>query len=241
MPKISDPRLEAFAVAYANTRNHPQAAHLAGYPPGMRSEVLLKKGDVVARVQEIWGEQFAAAEITPAMVMQELRRVAFQDIRPIFDANGNLKPVYLLDDDTAATISAVDVEVRWEGKGEDAVPITTRKVRRVDKMAALGILAKHFKIVGDDNEGVNALASALADRLKAGRMRRFAQQNAEATDATYPARAADATSLPALPEPVEPIDMTDPRIMEATAAPQDTYRPRIAPRHTEEQEDERLW
>ncbi len=33
------------------------------------------------------------------------------------------------------------------------------------------LLAKHYKIVGDEGDGVNALASALADRLKMARNR----------------------------------------------------------------------
>ncbi len=117
----------------------------------------------------------ATSNITPERVMRELERIAFQDIRPIFDNDGNLKPIHLLDDDTAATIASVDVEVKWQGKGDDMVPVTTKKVRRVDKMAALNVLARHFKIVGDDNEGVNALASALAERLKRARNRVFDQ------------------------------------------------------------------
>lgn len=45
------------------------------------------------------------------------------------------------------------------------------KIRRADKMAALTLLAKHFKLVGDEDEGVNKLAGALADRLNAARQR----------------------------------------------------------------------
>ena len=172
MPALENPALEAFAQNYAVNRSTPLAAAAAGLPgvlrPGDRPEV-------VARVQEIWGLAMATSNITPERVMRELERIAFQDIRPIFDNDGNLKPIHLLDDDTAATIASVDVEVKWQGKGDDMVPVTTKKVRRVDKMAALNVLARHFKIVGDDNEGVNALASALAERLKRARNRVFDQ------------------------------------------------------------------
>jgi phage terminase small subunit len=106
-----------------------------------------------------------AANITAQRVMQELGRIAFSDIRRVFTSTGDLKPIHELDDDTAAAIASVDSETRREGRGEDATPVTTKKVRTVDKMAALSLLAKHFKIVGDEGDGVNALASALADRL----------------------------------------------------------------------------
>ena len=172
MPELANPALEIFAQHYAQHRSTPLAAAAAGLPTHLRAG---DRPEVVARVQEIWGMAMAAANLTPERVMRELERIAFQDIRPIFDGDGNLKPIHMLDDDTAASIASVDVEVKWSGRGDDAVPVTTKKVRRVDKMAALGLLARHFKIVGDDNEGVNALASALAERLKSARNRTFAQ------------------------------------------------------------------
>lgn len=172
MPALDNPALETFAQHYAQHRSTPLAAAASGLPANLRPS---ERPEVVARVQEIWGLAMATSNITPERVMRELERIAFQDIRPIFDMDGNLKPIHLLDDDTAATIASVDVEVKWQGKGDDMVPVTTKKVRRVDKMAALNVLARHFKIVGDDNEGINALASALADRLKSARNRVFAQ------------------------------------------------------------------
>lgn len=172
MPALDNPALETFAQHYATHRSTPLAAAASGLPAHVRPS---ERPEVVARVQEIWGLAMATSNITPERVMRELERIAFQDIRPIFDSDGNLKPIHMLDDDTAATIASVDVEVKWQGKGDDMVPVTTKKVRRVDKMAALNVLARHFKIVGDDNEGINALASALADRLKSARNRVFAR------------------------------------------------------------------
>ena len=190
MPTLDNPALESFAQHFAVSRSTPLASAAAGLPLHLRAS---DRPEVVARVQEIWGLAMASADLTPEMVMRELKRIAMQDIRPIFDADGNLKPIHMLDDDTAATIASVDVEVKWQGKGDDAVPITTKKVRRVDKMAALGILARHFKIVGDDNEGVNALASALAERLKSARNRTFAR-DAEDARIIEPPRVIDSTS-----------------------------------------------
>lgn len=189
MPALDNPALEAFAQNFAISRSTPLASAAAGLPVSLRAG---DRPEVVARVQEIWGMAMATADLTPEMVMRELKRIAMQDIRPIFDEDGNLKPIHMLDDDTAATIASVDVEVKWQGKGDDAVPVTTKKVRRVDKMAALGILARHFKIVGDDNEGVNALASALAERLKSARNRTFAR-DAEDARIIEPARVIDSS------------------------------------------------
>jgi phage terminase small subunit len=230
MPQLEDPQAETYAQVYAATRNGPLALVKAGYPAGRKHDQLTRRVDISTRVQEIWQAQFEEANITPERVMRELERIAFQDIRPIFDTEGNLKPIHQLDDDVAATIASVDVEVRWEGKGDDAVPVTTKKVRRVDKMPALSILARHFKIVGDDNEGVNALASALADRLKAARQRAFGDRPQpdveDAVVVTKPALPDDSgATIPKAPVPF--------RSRLATAA--------STPSATEESDDEQLW
>jgi len=112
-----------------------------------------------------------AAGVNAKRVMLELARVAFADVRQLYDEHGNMIPPHLMDDDTAATITAIDVEVSMRGSGENAEPVITKKIRRADKMGALTLLAKHFKIVGDEGDGVNALASALADRLDNARRR----------------------------------------------------------------------
>jgi protein-tyrosine-phosphatase len=70
-------------------------------------------------------------------------------------------------DDAAATIASVEEESHMEGRGDSAELVRTKKVKRVDKLGALGILARHQKIIGEVGDGVNELANALADRLNA--------------------------------------------------------------------------
>ena len=52
-----------------------------------------------------------------------------------------------------------------------AEDVVTKKIKRADKMAALALLARHFKIVGAEDDGVNQLATALADRLNRAKRR----------------------------------------------------------------------
>lgn len=201
MPAIThNLQYELFAQHYFRTRNPHEARDAAGFSPTYLARDLLKVPAIAERIQELLAPELEAAGITAQRVMRELSRVAFADIRDLFNSDGELIPVHQLGDDAAATISAIDVEVKWVGKGDDAVSVTTKKIRRVDKMAAVGILARHFKIVGEDNEGVNALASALADRLKAGRQRAFAPR------ATTPHPVEDARII----EPVQPGPATSP-------------------------------
>lgn len=165
---------EALAQAYAATGNITRAAQImeeAGVYSPSGAVDRFESSPVVQRVQEIIRTKFAEGGISSQRTMIELARVAFSSAKDMFDENGDLIPVHKMTDDTAASIASIDVETRWEGKGSDAVPVIVKKYRRADKMAALGILAKHFKIVGDEGDGVNALASALADRLKNARRR----------------------------------------------------------------------
>lgn len=169
---------ETFIQHYAKHRNVRQAGLAVGltHTEAVR---LLNRKDVAGRIREIWGEAAEAAGVTPDMVFQQLRRFAFQDVRSLYDENGSLKPIEDLDDDTAACITGIDVETKFErdGKTDDGEqnyrPVNILKIRRVDPMPALTLFAKHFKLVDTEGEGVNALAAALADRLQAGRRRAY--------------------------------------------------------------------
>ena len=187
-----------FAATYAATGSSAQAAAAIGIVPSTGASALARPG-IRRAVREANESKMLAAGITAQRVMQELGRIAFLDIRKVFTATGELTPILELDDDTAAGVAAVDCEVRWEGRGEAAQQVTTRKIRTVDKMAALSLLAKHFKLVGDEGDGVNALASALADRLRSARRRIDPAEQIE--DATYPTPEPQATVLDSTSEP----------------------------------------
>ena len=173
MPALTLPHYEAFAQHYCVDGHARNAAVKAGLAP-IRGAQLLRKPEVVKRIQEINAEQFAHVGVTAETIKAELARVGFASVRDLYDADGNLLPPHELPDDVAATIAGIDVEVRTEASGTYGAPHKTYqvvKVRRVDKMAALGLLARHFKIVGAEDDGVNALANALADRLNAAKRR----------------------------------------------------------------------
>lgn len=162
----------------------------------------MSKPHVVQAVADLTKQKLEAAGITAQRVMQEIGRIAFVDIRKFYDANGDLKPIHQLDDDTAAALSSVDVETKWVGKGEAAVPVTTKKIRTVDKMAGLNLLAKHFKLVGDEGDGVNAFASALADRLRSARRRADPAEEIQDVEIVEPEQVAyDPPYEPPQPDP----------------------------------------
>jgi hypothetical protein len=165
--------------------NGERAAEAAGYAPATALS-LTKRADVRARVQELREGLLKATDITAQRVMLELARVAFADVRKVFDTDGKLIPIHKLDDDAAASIAGIEFETTSKvNKGKLVINLATgemepettevhtkvAKIKRYNKDAALTTLAKHFKLVGDEGDGVNALANALADRLNAARKR----------------------------------------------------------------------
>ena len=137
---------------------------------------LLRDPRIAKRIQEIQAAEFQDLGITAERVKEELARVAFASAAGLFDEEGRLIPVHELPDDVAATITGIDVEVQQKMRKDAdgnlvAEDVVTKKIKRADKMAALALLARHFKIVGAEDDGVNQLATALADRLNRAKRR----------------------------------------------------------------------
>jgi phage terminase small subunit len=122
-------------------------------------------------VQELVAMRLHAAGVSAERTKHEIARVAYADVRKIFDDEGRLKPIAQIDDDTAAAITSITVQRKNVGTMKEPEFVDVMKIKFVSKMDALGLLAKHFKLVNDEGDGVNALASALADRLNAAKRR----------------------------------------------------------------------
>ncbi len=127
MPRLSNEKLERFARVYARKFDRKAAADAAGYTYAS-ADVMCTRPEVRARVAELNDAMLKAGDITAQRVMLELGRVAFADIRTMFKKDGSPAPVHELDDDIAASISSIDSR--------------SGKIKRFNKDAALGILAK---------------------------------------------------------------------------------------------------
>jgi phage terminase small subunit len=171
-----------------NGFNAMKAAEAAGFvrpsPTFVRN--LADSKPVKEAISELLGPYNDALShiVTPETVKREIARVAFGDIRGLFNSDGTLKDISDIDDDTAAGISAVEVEVKKARATDDQESERTEtrvlKIKRYDKLAALNMLARHTKLIGDDaQDGVNALAGALASRLDAAKRRMTDAQDVE--------------------------------------------------------------
>lgn len=77
--------------------------------------------------------------------MRERARLAFFDVRKLFDQDGFPVPLDQMDDDTAAAIVGVDVQEHFAGDGADRVLTGfVKKYRLANKDASLASLEKHL-------------------------------------------------------------------------------------------------
>ena len=157
MPPLKNHRQEIFCLEYVKDGDRLRAYKAAGYEPVSEnswascSSQLLKKTYVKKRLTELQARIANRVEVNAARVINELGRIAFSDPRKVLGTDGAIINPKDWDDDMAGAVAGLEVEKLFEGKGKDKVFIGyTQKVKLWDKNTALGNLAKHFKLLGDD-------------------------------------------------------------------------------------------
>lgn len=147
---------QTFVDEYLIDKNGTRA-YLAAYPAVKKKEAaevnaskLLRNTKVKQVVEEGLAAQQKRLEIEADEVLREVARIAFFDIRKLFNDNGAIKAISELDDDAAAAVRSIDVI-----QPKDAETGVVRKIILWDKMSALDKLCKHFgltpqKITGGD-------------------------------------------------------------------------------------------
>lgn len=169
------PKQELFAQKYIETGVASEAYRQAYATENMMAKTvweeasrLLADPKVSARVNELKALHLKKHEVTIDRVVREYAKLAFLDIRKAFDEHGNLKPIHDLDDDTAAAISGLEVEVKrtTESPDEELEPqphggglrrqhATTARLHKIklsDKKGALDSLAKHLGMFVEKHE-----------------------------------------------------------------------------------------
>jgi phage terminase small subunit len=133
-----------FVDEYLKDLNATQAAIRTGYSQKTARQMgaeNLSKPVIQAAIAESMADRSSRTGITADRVLQELSRLAFLDIRKAFNADGSLKPLHELDDDTAAAVAGMDVvEI---GSGDSVVGVT-KKIKLSDKKGALELVMRHL-------------------------------------------------------------------------------------------------
>jgi phage terminase small subunit len=174
-------RHEAYILARVAGKMGAVAAREAGFGERRARQTayeLEQDPAIRARIAELRAEKLRALHMDADEILARAAMIARSDPRALFDEKGNLRPLSELSDQEAAAIAGIESSEEFDGKGKDRVKVgDVRKVRLRDPMPALRLLAEHKKLVKSPEEGLNALAGAIADRLKAARERRRTQES----------------------------------------------------------------
>lgn len=161
---VLTPAREAFAVEFFDTGNATMAyrnnIRSEGNIPTLRHLAMRMKNNpkVQARLQELREDLSKNVIISKVQVLNELAKVAMFDVRNLYDGNGDLIPLHLLDDVTAASIVGIEAN-RLRTPTEDnpeATQLITAKVKLADKRAALVDIGKHLGMFTDKVEMTGA-------------------------------------------------------------------------------------
>jgi phage terminase small subunit len=157
------PQQQRFADEYIIDLNATAAYKRAGYKGKGRSAEnaasrLLGNVGVKQYIAKRIKDREQRTEITQDRVLQELARIAFFDIRKLYNEDGSLKRPDQLDDDAAAVLAGVDVVEMQGGAdigGDDGVKhvaMFTKKAKVFDKGAALALAMRHLGMLKDKVE-----------------------------------------------------------------------------------------
>ena len=130
-----------FVTEYLIDLNATQAAIRAGYSENTAFRIAAENMQKPAIQEAIADLQDARAKrtlITADRVLREIGRIAFFDVRKLFNDDGSPKNISEIDSDTAAAVQGVEVNVGEFG--------TSYKYKIADKNKALDSASKHIGI-----------------------------------------------------------------------------------------------
>ena len=127
----------AYKTAYPNCKKDESAR--------VNGSKLLTKTNISEYIEQQKEQLKSKMEITQERVLQEMARIAFADVRKLYNESGGLKNIQDLDDDTASIITGIETTEEFDGYGQDREQIGyTKKVKMADKTKALDMLGKYF-------------------------------------------------------------------------------------------------
>lgn len=155
----AEPRRRKFIAALiANGGDKTKAAIEAGYSPRSAATMgsrLAKHPEVAVALRQAQDLLAAKLELKAEDVLSEVAAIVHFDVRKLFHADGHLKSVRELDDNTARAISTI--KVRQNVLGETII-----EIKAADKNTAIGNAMRHLGLFERDNK---QQADAAADLL----------------------------------------------------------------------------
>jgi phage terminase small subunit len=154
--ELLTPKQRAFCDEYMVDRNATAAALRAGYAKSIAlNGYLMTIPKIKMHLQERTAEAAKKAQVTQEMVIAELCKIAFGNMRNYFLPDGGLKPAHELSEDEAAALWSMSIADAGSGAvpvGDNTnrvqddnarkVQVTTTKIRMYNKLSALDKIAK---------------------------------------------------------------------------------------------------
>ncbi len=135
----------AYKVAYPKVKKDHTAT--------VNGNRLLTFADIKKYISDKIKEREKRTKVTQDKVIQELAKIAFADIRSLYNDSGGLKNIKEIDNDIAGAIISLETLEEYEGYGDNREKVgDTRKVKLLDKTKALELLGKHLGMFRDKIE-----------------------------------------------------------------------------------------
>lgn len=163
------PKQERFVQEYLVDLNATAAAKRAGYSERTACEQaarLLANVKIKNAIQDAKAALCSRIEITQDMVIRETAKLAFFDIRKMFDKDGKPLDISELDDDTAAALVGLDVQDVADSDGNYVGFV--KKYKMADKLKALELLGKRMGAFERQDLGGDRALSDLIKGLQDG-------------------------------------------------------------------------
>jgi phage terminase small subunit len=128
-----------------------KAAIRAGYKKTsamFQASRLLRKDNIKAEIKRLMEKRIERVDITADMVAQRLYKLAFYDVRNLFDQNGNLIPIKSLDDATAPAVIGVKVTPGRRKRGRQ-VSRRVESIKLANPKDSLELLGRHLGMFKD--------------------------------------------------------------------------------------------
>ena len=138
--------IEEFLLDLNGTAAYKRAGYNAkGHGAEVNAAKLLSNTEVASAISAAQAKRSRRTEVTADRVIQESAAIAFADPRKLFNADGSMKPLHEVDDNTRG---ALVIEVN-QGTDSEGNPTLTRKTKFACKLVALDRLARHLGLLND--------------------------------------------------------------------------------------------